>query len=132
VNSLQLLIFVETNRTIKTDPTCFINFLHRGTITTTTQSVTTITAFRVLTRSIFYTANTTNINLFAQKRQDLKKLLNLTKKSSAANMNQQETAKKLWRQADAVCFDVDSTVIQDEAIDELAAFCGKGDEVQQL
>lgn len=36
---------------------------------------------------------------------------------------------KLWRSADAVCFDVDSTVCTDEGIDELAAYCGKGDEV---
>jgi len=41
-------------------------------------------------------------------------------------------AKNIWRSANAVCFDVDSTVIQDEAIDELAKYCGKGDEVEQL
>ena len=40
-----------------------------------------------------------------------------------------EEAKKTWRTADAVCFDVDSTVIMDEGIDELAAFCGRGKEV---
>jgi phosphoserine phosphatase len=44
-------------------------------------------------------------------------------------MNQ---AKNIWRKASAVCFDVDSTVIQEEAIDELAKYCGKGDEVEQL
>jgi phosphoserine phosphatase len=47
-------------------------------------------------------------------------------------MNQLNQAKNLWRKANAVCFDVDSTLIQDEAIDELANFCGKGDEVQEL
>lgn len=31
-----------------------------------------------------------------------------------------------------VCFDVDSTVIQEEGIDELAKFCGKGQEVSRL
>ncbi|GAB0099044.1 Phosphoserine phosphatase [Sergentomyia squamirostris] len=31
-----------------------------------------------------------------------------------------------------VCFDVDSTVIREEGIDELAAFCGKGAEVSRL
>ncbi|XP_040379768.1 phosphoserine phosphatase, chloroplastic-like [Oryza brachyantha] len=31
-----------------------------------------------------------------------------------------------WRDADAVCFDVDSTVCLDEGIDELANFCGAG------
>ncbi|WCJ35082.1 3-phosphoserine phosphatase [Euphorbia peplus] len=33
---------------------------------------------------------------------------------------------ELWRGADAVCFDVDSTVCLDEGIDELAEFCGAG------
>lgn len=32
----------------------------------------------------------------------------------------------IWRGADAVCFDVDSTVCLDEGIDELAEFCGAG------
>lgn len=41
-------------------------------------------------------------------------------------MRKIEEAKKIWRAADAVCFDVDSTVITDEGIDELAAFCGRG------
>ena len=36
---------------------------------------------------------------------------------------------QLWRTADAVCFDVDSTVCTDEGIDELAAYCGAGDAV---
>ncbi|CAM6084635.1 unnamed protein product [Calypogeia fissa] len=34
-----------------------------------------------------------------------------------------------WKNADAVCFDVDSTVCEDEGIDELAAFCGAGEAV---
>ena len=38
----------------------------------------------------------------------------------------------LWREADAVTFDVDSTVIQEEGIDELAKFCDKGDEIIAL
>ncbi|KAL2644209.1 hypothetical protein R1flu_011796 [Riccia fluitans] len=36
---------------------------------------------------------------------------------------------ELWREASAVCFDVDSTVCEDEGIDELAAFCGAGEAV---
>uniref|UniRef100_A0A0V0GCN1 Phosphoserine phosphatase n=1 Tax=Triatoma dimidiata TaxID=72491 RepID=A0A0V0GCN1_TRIDM len=40
--------------------------------------------------------------------------------------------KTTWRNADAVCFDVDSTVIKEEAIDELAKFCGKGSNVQEV
>lgn len=41
-------------------------------------------------------------------------------------------AKEIIRTADIVCFDVDSTVIQEEGIDELAEFCGKGQEVAAL
>ncbi|TVU50134.1 hypothetical protein EJB05_01491 [Eragrostis curvula] len=36
-----------------------------------------------------------------------------------------------WRDADAVCFDFDSTVCLDEGIDELAVFCGAGAEVAE-
>lgn len=42
-----------------------------------------------------------------------------------------QQAKQVWKKADAVCFDVDSTVIMDEGIDELAAFCGRGKEVSE-
>ncbi|CAG9822973.1 unnamed protein product [Phaedon cochleariae] len=38
----------------------------------------------------------------------------------------------ILRNTDAVCFDVDSTVIQEEGIDELARFCKKGEEVANL
>lgn len=38
----------------------------------------------------------------------------------------------IWKTADCVTFDVDSTVITDEGIDELAHFCGKGDEICEL
>lgn len=43
-----------------------------------------------------------------------------------------DDVKLIWRNANAVTFDVDSTVIQEEGIDELAKFCGKGDEVAAL
>ncbi|CAH1098656.1 unnamed protein product [Psylliodes chrysocephalus] len=39
---------------------------------------------------------------------------------------------QIVRSADAFCFDVDSTVIQEEGIDELAKFLNKGDEVSNL
>lgn len=39
---------------------------------------------------------------------------------------------QVWKTADAVCFDVDSTVIQEEGIDELAKFCKKGSQVAEL
>ncbi|KAK6920990.1 hypothetical protein RJ641_014668 [Dillenia turbinata] len=38
---------------------------------------------------------------------------------------------EIWRTADAVCFDVDSTVCVDEGIDELAEFCGAGKAVAE-
>lgn len=41
-------------------------------------------------------------------------------------------ARTILRSADAVCFDVDSTVCMDEAIDELARFAGKEDQVSEL
>ncbi|XP_028662666.1 phosphoserine phosphatase isoform X3 [Erpetoichthys calabaricus] len=40
--------------------------------------------------------------------------------------------KEMFRNADAVCFDVDSTVIKEEGIDELAKFCGVGDAVTEM
>ncbi|KAL4647613.1 phosphoserine phosphatase [Arapaima gigas] len=40
--------------------------------------------------------------------------------------------KEMFRSADAVCFDVDSTVIREEGIDELAKFCGVGDAVTEM
>ncbi len=40
--------------------------------------------------------------------------------------------KAIWRNADCVCFDVDSTVCKNEAIDDLAEFNGVGQQVQQL
>ncbi|KAJ2949249.1 hypothetical protein O0L34_g6202 [Tuta absoluta] len=51
---------------------------------------------------------------------------------SISVMTQQQSVQELFRTADCVCFDVDSTVIQDEGIDELARFCGKGEEVKRL
>lgn len=41
-------------------------------------------------------------------------------------------AKKALRNADCVCFDVDSTVVQEEGIDVLADFLGKGKQVAAL
>ncbi|KAL3852111.1 hypothetical protein ACJMK2_015794 [Sinanodonta woodiana] len=43
----------------------------------------------------------------------------------------QEDVQSIWRSADAVCFDVDSTVLEDEGLDELAEFCGVGLEVRE-
>jgi len=41
-------------------------------------------------------------------------------------------AREALKNADAVCFDVDSTVIREEGIDVLADFCGAGEQVAEL
>ena len=38
----------------------------------------------------------------------------------------------MWKHADCVCFDVDSTVIDEEGIDKLAEFAGVGDKVAEF
>jgi phosphoserine phosphatase len=43
-----------------------------------------------------------------------------------------DKVKAIWRTADCVCLDVDSTVVVDEGIDELADFVGKGKEVAAM
>jgi len=43
-----------------------------------------------------------------------------------------EHARECLKKADAVCFDVDSTVVTSEGIDDLAAFLGCGDKVAAL
>ena len=40
-------------------------------------------------------------------------------------------AQEIWRKTDAVCFDVDSTLITIEGLDALAEYCGVGEEVKQ-
>ena len=47
-------------------------------------------------------------------------------------MPTKKSMKAIWKTADCVCFDVDSTVCIDEGIDELARFCGKMEEVSRL
>ena len=37
-----------------------------------------------------------------------------------------------WRSADAVCFDVDSTVIREEGLDGLAEYLQKGEDVRTM
>lgn len=56
-------------------------------------------------------------------------ILGLSKYCTMATLEQ---TKEIFRRADAVCFDVDSTVIREEGIDELAKFCGVGDAVQEM
>jgi len=58
--------------------------------------------------------------------------------SSSSSIHSNETgrdipaAKEALRNADCVCFDVDSTVVQEEGIDVLADFLGKGEQVAAL
>lgn len=40
------------------------------------------------------------------------------------------SALEVWRSVGAVCFDVDSTVCEDEGIDVLAEHCGAGEAVK--
>ena len=47
-------------------------------------------------------------------------------------MGSKEEVVQIWRNADAVCFDVDSTVCIDEGLDKLAEFCGVGEQVKAL
>ena len=42
-----------------------------------------------------------------------------------------DASRETWRRADAVCFDVDSTLIKEEGIDALAEFCGAGEKVAE-
>lgn len=54
---------------------------------------------------------------------------NMTNQDKNKRANQ---AANIVKNSDIICFDVDSTVIKEEGIDELANFCGKGDEVSRL
>ena len=47
-------------------------------------------------------------------------------------MSGSDRVKAVWKNADCVCFDVDSTVCIDEAIDELADYLGVGAPVAEL
>ncbi|XP_050984831.1 phosphoserine phosphatase [Labeo rohita] len=51
---------------------------------------------------------------------------------SVLTMTTAAQTQELFRRAEAVCFDVDSTVIREEGIDELAKFCGVGDAVTEM
>lgn len=54
-----------------------------------------------------------------------------TKHPLASKFSNVDEVKELWKKTDAVCFDVDSTVITGEGIDVLAAHCGKAKEVAE-
>lgn len=52
--------------------------------------------------------------------------------STQEKVKKAKEAAQILNKSKIVCFDVDSTVIQEEGIDELAKFCGKGQEVSRL
>jgi phosphoserine phosphatase len=52
--------------------------------------------------------------------------------AAAASVSRAQEAKDVLLRAQAVCFDVDSTVITEEGIDVLADFTGSGEEVARL
>ncbi|RAL39138.1 hypothetical protein DM860_011624 [Cuscuta australis] len=54
-----------------------------------------------------------------------------SQKTSFSNVLPTKEVLDVWQNADAVCFDVDSTVCVDEGIDELAEFCGAGKAVAE-
>ncbi|XP_011313414.1 phosphoserine phosphatase isoform X2 [Fopius arisanus] len=71
----------------------------------------------------------------SRRSRHLANFINYWRNYSTKNnstMNKMEHVKFAWKNADVVTFDVDSTVIQEEGIDELANFCGKGKEVSEL
>lgn len=47
-------------------------------------------------------------------------------------MDSKRKVANLLKKADAICFDVDSTVCTGEGIDDLALFCGKGEAVKEM
>ncbi len=65
-----------------------------------------------------------HVELNNKKEHNIK--MNATQKLS------ENQVKHLWRTADCICFDVDSTVCRNEAIDDLASFVGAGEQVQKL
>lgn len=117
---LQNLAVISSNRTSRLSSSC-----QRSSILTRPFIPQDVIPFTAPTsRRHFHN----NIQLFFPTDSSFQDL-----QDSASKMNQQlNQAKNIWRKANAVCFDVDSTVIQEEAIDELAKFCGKGEEVQAL
>lgn len=55
----------------------------------------------------------------------------ISQKTSFSNTLPTKEVLGVWQSAEAVCFDVDSTVCIDEGIDELAEFCGAGKAVAE-
>ncbi|KAE8815307.1 Phosphoserine phosphatase, chloroplastic [Hordeum vulgare] len=70
----------------------------------------------------------------SQARAVVAAAMEVTKHPSSSCFANRQPSKEVletWRSANAVCFDVDSTVCLDEGIDELADFCGAGQAVAE-
>ena len=50
---------------------------------------------------------------------------------TSGHLPNREVTQQTWRKADAVCFDVDSTLVTIEGLDTLAQYCGVGEDVKQ-
>jgi phosphoserine phosphatase len=73
-----------------------------------------------------------NVNIAESLLAEKAILGSIGQRHYANSMNTNDDIRYVWRHCDAVCFDVDSTVCQDEAIDELAEFCGVGKQVAEV
>ncbi|XP_044058162.1 phosphoserine phosphatase isoform X2 [Siniperca chuatsi] len=83
----------------------------------------------------FKTALTERLSIIRCSREQVNKLITDHPPQLTPGISMMATlsqTKELLRRADAVCFDVDSTVIKEEGIDELAKFCGVGDAVTEM
>ncbi|XP_067617326.1 phosphoserine phosphatase [Eurosta solidaginis] len=84
------------------------------------------------------TSAATNTNLPYADNDQAKTSINRTLTTTITNSEMLKSSKKpecaanIVKQSDIICFDVDSTVICEEGIDELADFCGKGSEVARV
>lgn len=56
----------------------------------------------------------------------------VSQQAQAPKLEASDHVLKVWRSAQAVCFDVDSTLCEDESIDELAQFLGVGQQVADM
>lgn len=72
------------------------------------------------------------LNNFAEKNGLINIKMEITKIDNTMITKKHDNIKAVWRNTDCVCFDVDSTVCKNEAIDDLAEFNGVGAQVQKL
>lgn len=76
-------------------------------------------------------AHVKNIAINGTTTTNYRNMTNAIDATTDKSKNAAEAA-EIIRRSQVVCFDVDSTVIREEGIDELAKYCGKGQEVARL